>query len=1216
MRLIITILLTMLTLQAWGTPNFSDTSQVMKRYDYDSGLSQVSVTALAQDQFGYIWIGTQAGLNRFDGHEFKQFVSKQQNKNSLAGGFITSLCHESNKLWIGTSTGLSVYHTDLGIFQTFLASEYEAIASDRVAHIDCKTNKVIVSTEIGFPYVLDVKTLQPEALPFEKLQVKNVVRKESQYFYLTDDSLSFFDSVSNKHEIILEGNFRRFEISASRIYLFNQHSTLIVLDTNSKKVVWQKEFDPDEGAVLNDLTVSADQITLATENGVYLLNLSGKVIRHWKKTEQYQQGLQDNNILSVMRDSDDDLWIGTETRGLQFLSKLSDSFGHVGEFNYNENPIGSPDVRGFALDGDGTLWIATSDGPKIFDGFGFIKPAQIYPQMATLENVFITKLFIHGHHLWITTRGAGIYRLDLNSSELSNWRPEIESATELNFNDVNVYDGAIVTSSRGSGLLLFDERTQRFEPFFKNLSIKAPNHVTSIMVQGRTLWFGSVGDGLYRFQDGRIEHLTTEHGLASDIVFMIVADDKGKIWVASEAGLSIVSNSFSVERTLRQTDGLANDAIWSVIFDGKSHVWVGTSGGLSQIDVNDYTIYNFLPVDGVQDYEFNYNAAWLSPDGRVFMGGSKGFNQFYPEKINIKEYQNPLIISEIAVLGEQLQPSEAGLINRAPELTSNIELQYDQDIISLQFSSLEFTSDRQLKYFYRVIGLSDTWLRLANGTRQVNLLKLSAGDYQVEVYTVNRFNQHSPTKRFAIKVYAPIWWNFWSKSLYSIVLLGLIAIFLRMRQKRFKQVVDDNKKMTELQERLELSLWASGDELWDWHLKTKQIFRHRVTPRIEYGDSFERLEVEDMSRYVHPKDCILLEDKLESCIKGIVDSYEVPLRVKDIAGNWVWVLDRGKVVTRDSNGIAIRIAGALKDITELKSHQDALQKLNEQLEIKVAMRTDELYKKNQKLEQAMMELKRTQQDLIESERMASLGNLVAGVAHEINTPLGVAITALTYNMECLSQIEKKLESKTLKQSDLEKSIVEQNSGYGLVMRNLDRAQTLITNFKQVAVDQSSETERVVNIKKYIMDVFDSLSPMIKGKGIEVEVTGEDGQDLLTYPGAIYQILTNLLNNSVIHGFEKQDNGKVTTEINLNNKCVEIIYRDNGVGVKPEIIANIFDPFVTSKRNQGGCGLGMHIVYNLVTQLLKGDIKCHSKQGQGVEFVIKLPIQKVEGEEVA
>ena len=239
--------------------------------------------------------------------------------------------------------------------------------------------------------------------------------------------------------------------------------------------------------------------------------------------------------------------------------------------------------------------------------------------------------------------------------------------------------------------------------------------------------------------------------------------------------------------------------------------------------------------------------------------------------------------------------------------------------------------------------------------------------------------------------------------------------------------------------------------------------------------------------------------------------------------------------------------------------------------------------------------------------MASLGSLVAGVAHEINTPLGVALTALTYNQESLAAIEYKLENKSLRQQDLDNAINEQNQGYAMILRNLDRAQSLISNFKQVAVDQSSEQARNIFIKSYLKEVFDSLVPLTKGKQLEIDIEGEDFE-LHTYPGAIYQVMTNLLNNSMIHGFEGVDFGNIKVSIHQDGEFWHLSYDENGKGMSAEMLKAVFDPFVTTKRNQGGCGLGMHIVYNLITQLLKGEIKCNSTLGEGITVKLKLPIE--------
>ncbi|WP_440053234.1 sensor histidine kinase [Pseudoalteromonas sp. T1lg65] len=1196
------------SLPCWSNtfPEFSDTAQVMHWYDYNSGLSQVTVTSIAQDQLGYIWVGTQAGLNRFDGHEFINFQVEQSNEDRLAGAFITSLCHSGKLVWIGTRTGLSVYDTELGTFQSILAGQYEAVSSDRVLGTECYGDSVTVSTEEGEAYRVDANTLTPQKLYLTGKFIREARETQSAFLYLSDKGLISQPKDKVGAEVLLEGAFKEMAHSGQRIYLVDEEENLVGYDTQFGKIIWKKRISDKINFALYQVSVRANEILVSSNNGVFILDLQGEIKHHWYKRAEQDNGLRDNNVMSVLRDQNGDLWIGTETQGLHFFSQLSESFGHVSEHNYPHSPIGHADIRSFELDESDRLWIGTSSGAYIFANGGFVAAQRIFPQLSILKGAFITQVRIYDNVLWVTTRGEGVIRYGLIDGELFHLKPNSDNGPELSFNDIYRYQGDILFSSRTLGVMRFDTTTKTLVPFFEHHE-HAPNHVSSMRKVGQDLWFGTIGEGLFKYSQGQLYNISTADGLESNLVFMLDEDPMQRIWAASETGVTLIDKNFKVVETITEADGLSNEAIWGLIFDGHNHMWLGTSGGLSRVNVNDLDIDNFLPVDGVQAHEFNYNAAWRAPDGRVFMGGAKGFNQFFPQNVAISNSVRPLLVSSIELLGEPLSPSKNGLLSVAPELAESISLKYDQNIISLQYSSLDYGS-ADLRFYYRVVGLSDKWLKLASGVRQINLLQLEPGDYTVQTYTINRFNLHSPIHEFNIHISAPIWWNNLSKTIYLLIIIIIFALVIRARQQRYQQVVADNRKMSELQERLEFSLWASGDELWDWHVQSGRIFRFAVNPRIDYGTANEFLSSDELNQFVHPDDVKQLESKLEACLSGEVDTYEVAVRVKTSQGDWTWALDRGKVVVRDHHGKAERIAGALKDIADLKAHQQALQRLNEQLEIKVAMRTDELYKKNQKLEQAMIELKRAQDDLIESEKMASLGAVVAGVAHEINTPLGVAITALSYNEDSLNRIKTQFESKALTQSELAAAIQTQLEGYGLINRNLSRAESLISNFKQVAVDQSSESQREINLLSYLFDVFESLKPLSKGKNIDLHIGGDKQVVISTFPGAIYQILTNLFSNSLIHGFEQNDKGQVNVLVSQHSNSWKITYTDDGKGMDENLQKTMFEPFVTTKRNQGGCGLGMHIVYNLVTQLLKGEIRCKTSEGEGIEITITVPTE--------
>jgi len=279
------------------------------------------------------------------------------------------------------------------------------------------------------------------------------------------------------------------------------------------------------------------------------------------------------------------------------------------------------------------------------------------------------------------------------------------------------------------------------------------------------------------------------------------------------------------------------------------------------------------------------------------------------------------------------------------------------------------------------------------------------------------------------------------------------------------------------------------------------------------------------------------------------------------------------------------------------SLQNAL--LYRTLEQKVEERT-------QALSHALEHLKTTQKQLVEAEKMASLGGLVAGVAHEINTPVGVSFSASSFLEKEAKEFIKLYQSGKMKRSDLNAFLETVTESSALTVSNLKRSVELIKSFKQVAVDQTTEEKRTFNLKRYLEEILLNLRPKLKQTQHQIEIQGDDNLSLNSYPGTFSQILTNLVMNSLIHAYKKDDAGTLT--INYRTQADKVIfqYQDDGKGIQPDVLSSVFDPFFTTNRSQGGTGLGLHIVYNLVTQKLKGEISVESQVGKGTTFIIELP----------
>jgi signal transduction histidine kinase len=283
--------------------------------------------------------------------------------------------------------------------------------------------------------------------------------------------------------------------------------------------------------------------------------------------------------------------------------------------------------------------------------------------------------------------------------------------------------------------------------------------------------------------------------------------------------------------------------------------------------------------------------------------------------------------------------------------------------------------------------------------------------------------------------------------------------------------------------------------------------------------------------------------------------------------------------------------------------------MNEELEQRVANRTAQLNEVNLALKQSLATVKKTQDRMVQTEKMASLGSLVAGVAHEINTPVGIGVTASSLLEEKTQQINKLHASGKMKRSDLEKYLKAANDASASILSNLNRAADLIRSFKEVAVDQSNEARRSFRVKDYINNVLLSLRPQLKKTAHNVQIECPENLKINSYPGAFSQIITNLVMNSLLHGFTGIDRGEIQIKFSRTDADYRLMYSDNGVGMDENTRRNIFDPFFTTKRASGGTGLGMYIVFNLVTQTLNGKINCESEPEKGTFIAIKIPLNQ-------
>jgi PAS domain S-box-containing protein len=386
------------------------------------------------------------------------------------------------------------------------------------------------------------------------------------------------------------------------------------------------------------------------------------------------------------------------------------------------------------------------------------------------------------------------------------------------------------------------------------------------------------------------------------------------------------------------------------------------------------------------------------------------------------------------------------------------------------------------------------------------------------------------------------------------------------------------------QARLKDVVESTGVAIWEYDLHNRFL---SVSERWHIVSGYTRGELGDnvlqaWQSLVHPDDFSMITTTFAELRNKPEDRFEYTYRMRQKSGAWMWVRSLAHVVERGTDGIAIKVAGINIDITLQKEAELRIQALNASLEAQM------------------------QEAVARSEARATLSTLIASVSHEMATPMGNSMMTASTLMAQAQQFDAQLGAGNLRRSDLAAFVGSVKDGNTLLVRNLERAVALLKNFRQVAADQASEQRRSFDLQHSLREVIDTLAPSLKKHSHKVLLEAEDGITLDSYPGPLGQVVINLINNAYLHAFDGRENGIVRIEAKSLGDKVSLRVSDNGQGIAPETLAKMFEPFFSTRIGQGGTGLGMSIVENLVKTTLGGTLEVQSTVGVGTVVSITLP----------
>ncbi|MGA7298140.1 MAG: two-component regulator propeller domain-containing protein [Rhodanobacteraceae bacterium] len=1253
-RWVLGLLLACLSAGAWAAGNGSAEVPGMRNvhfrtYSVMQGLPQASAAVMVQDSTGFIWIGTQDGLARFDGYEFKVYKHDRDKPHTLSDNFVRAIVADgSGGLWVGTrSGGLDHYNPRTSHFDAVAVKHEQGDASTPVeinALAMGARGRVWIVTGGGYLQWLKPGSLSTQMAaigPQSRLRRARVMLAmpgggvllgSGEGLFRVDaagrsmsgfgpSGLDVFALALGEHNEVWVGT------ASAGLYHLDKHGKVLQHFTHQTGQNTNSLPDNEVRALLLDkrgtLWIAGNSAGLAS------LDPSAGVFRHYPHRASDPHSVAANRLWSLQESRRGLLLVGSWTNGFSIHDPATENFLQI--YSVPSDPRTLPESPAMSVFGaeDGSLWAGIIEGGGLVHldfTHGVIKRYTHDPDKPdSLANNFVHYISrARDGGLWVATVGGGLDHLRPDGSGFDHLRHDDNDPRSLASDTVlQAFEDSKGTLWVATGDQGLDERCSGCKAFRHHRHVSgdpdslASNSLSNVLERDDgDLWVATRNAGLDRLDrhSGKFTHFTAagahNSGLSVNGLSALFIDSHGVLWVGTQGGalnrqISTADGSIRF-RSIDHHDGLDSDSIGGILEDDAGQIWVSTLKGVSRVDRASNQVVNYSGHAGASQRGYWVNSATRLKDGRLVFGALDGITVFNPAGLPDPPRATP-VITEMLIAGRPYLHDEHSA-GQPPSENSDkpmIHLAHDDNDVSFEFAALNYSSPESVEYAYRLDGHDKNWVPVSWRRRSATYTNLSPGTYVLYVRARAGSDDWSKdATSLAFMILDPPWRTPWAYALYA--LLGVLLawlVFWRVnlnlaRRRQVQETIRDSEA------RLKMALWGSGTELWDIDLSQDRLYRENRLPGLAISAANVDRAPHDIIPFLHPDDRAEFIDALVRHLKGQASTFEASYRSLGSDNRWVWVLSRGQVVKRDAQGRALRISGISSDIDTLKQAEEALRALNESLESRVEQRTRELNARNADLRLALDDLTKTEHKLLEAEKMAALGGLVAGVAHEINTPLGVALTAASYLRDETRRLARQEAGKALDIDAIGRFGRKASESADIIMRNLQSANRLVKSFKQVAVAQSSEDIDLVDICQCLEQVVITLGPLVKESHHRIELDCSPDLEVRTSPGALFQIITNLVTNAMLHGFEDGKAGSIVISARREDEKVLLVFSDDGRGMSDDILARVYEPFFTTRRGQGGSGLGLPIVYNLVTQVLKGTIELQSQPGQGTRFLIR------------
>lgn len=917
----------------------------------ERGLLQSTVNSSLQDSRGFIWVGTQAGLHRFDGYDV-QLIRDSGNPAAPGEHMISALAEGADgQLWVGTATA-GLARMDL---RTLRYSPVPPTALAEVARAQQITSLLYqpgqglwIASHAGIELLPDGVVVRRPIVAGSGTGTAMGPRfvrglaltKANEVYAATDLGLvrllpdgtltTIVETASLQIEAIVPREGGGLWIKGSGgLYRYEAHQEPVL--------VAQIRAEAASAVVISNLVADAQGGIWYGISGHGLLRLDSRTGgSRWYRAERGVPGaLPIDNVTSLMLDRSGLLWIGTEYSGMWYAPSEGSRFGLVVDAANVDRGVRGNNVRALVADGD-AIWVGTEGaGLKRYHRSSRSFEDMNAPLLKALAAEGVPaprELRVYGlrhgrnGHLWVAS-SHGIFRIRRDSGEARLWplRQHLPASSLQSFmrTVLETDSGDLWFGSQVHGLVQFVSGTDAVIRHASDAAREGSLSNNLVLVteqdqEGR-LWVGTLdGLNLYRPESGDWWHFRMEqdnpHSLPSSIVRALHTARDGSLWVGTHGGLARLDRLESGRARFTRfgpAETWPDPTVYAIEEDANGRLWLAGNRGLVLFDPASAEFRTFGPEDGLQGYEFNGASSTSLESGELAFGGVGGFNLFRGETIVPSEYSVPVALTRLAIDGMPL----------ALDQSSALQVEPGQRLLGFEFAALDFRAPDRNRYSYRLVGFDDRWLE-GRGLGRGSYTNLAPGEYRLQLRGSNSDGVWGETLEIPISVLPPWWASRQAHAIY--VLLGVLSVLfawwlVRNRARQRKAYVD---AMRQREDRLKLSLWGSGDGFWDWDIDSDSIHREGLDRVLGHPDSSQVMDLANWKTgEVHPDDLPLVNARMQRHLSGETDYYESEHRLRNAKGQWVWVLARGKVAEREASGQPRRVAGTVRNIEAQRRQQ-------------------------------------------------------------------------------------------------------------------------------------------------------------------------------------------------------------------------------------------------------------------------------------------------------